>query len=178
MTNNLNNRSDSFKNEDKDLLVHEIKELFTKIVMRQLSEDDDEKQWILNNCKNPLLLKKLDNMTVIMLHVLDAVGRLEPVNSITISRDTNIPKGTVSKVIPKLISKDLISKSPLPNNKKEYLFRITPLGQELFLLHQGLHKAMETGINTFLTNYNTQELQLVIRMLTDFNNTSWPYNLR
>ncbi len=85
-------------------------------------------------------------MTLVMLHVLDAIGRLEPVNSITISKDTNIPKGTVTKIIPKLISKKFITKESLPNNKKEYLFRITPLGKELFNLHEVMHKENDIKI--------------------------------
>lgn len=173
MTDNLNNCYDSIDNEEKEVLVNDIKKLVSELLMRHASEDDDEKQWMLHNCNNPILLKQLGDINSIGLHILDAIGRLEPVNSITISKDTNIPKGTVSKIIPKLIAKEFIIKVPLPGNKKEYLFHITPFGKELFELHQELHKQTELGINRFLKKYDTKELQFVIRMLSDFADISW-----
>jgi len=62
-----------------------------------------------------------------MLHVLDAIGRLEPVNGIIISKQFGIPKGSVSKVTRKLAAKNLIITESIPNNKKEILFRMTAL---------------------------------------------------
>ncbi|WFR56690.1 winged helix DNA-binding protein [Anaerocolumna sp. AGMB13025] len=170
LTNRLENRFDSRK--DNDELISVIKNLVNEVLNKHASEDEEEKQWLLDNCQNPAVLKKLSDLTYIMLHVLDAIGRLEPVNSISISKDTGIPKGTVSKSIPKLLSKELITKVPLPNNKKEYVFHITPLGKEIFILHQTMHKKMESTLNNFLKQYNDTELQFIIRMLKDFANLS------
>jgi DNA-binding MarR family transcriptional regulator len=175
VTNNINDNYDSIDNNDKVELVNEVKMLFNKILIKHESEIDDEKRWILLNCNDPILLKKLDDMTIIMLHVLDAIGRLEHVNSITISKDTGIPKGTVSKIIPKLISKEFIIKEAIPNNKKESLFKITPLGKEVFYLHQAMHKKIETGANDFLKNYDIKDLQFIIRFLTDLNDLALLY---
>jgi DNA-binding MarR family transcriptional regulator len=143
------------------------------LIQKHASEDDDEKKWILHECKDPILLKHMNSMTGNMLHVLDAIGRLEPVNSIVISRDTGIPKGTVSKIIPKLISKKFIIKEGVPNNRKEFIFHITPLGKELFLLHQTLHKRAEVGIKSVLDKYKSQELSIFNRILEDFCKLSW-----
>jgi DNA-binding MarR family transcriptional regulator len=142
-------------------------------MQKHASEDDEEKKWILKECKDPFLLKHMISMTGTMLHVLDAIGRLEPVNSIVISRDTGIPKGTVSKIIPKLIGKKFITKEGLPNNKKEFIFYITPLGKELFILHQTLHNRTEIGIKSVLDKYKSQELSLFNRILEDFCKLSW-----
>ena len=78
------------------------------------------------------------------------------------------PKGTVSKIIPKLISKKFITKESLPNNKKEYLFRITPLGKEFFHLHEVMHKENYIRVNNFLIKYETRDLQFLMQMLMDF----------
>ncbi|CAH0119947.1 hypothetical protein PAE9249_02456 [Paenibacillus sp. CECT 9249] len=37
----------------------------------------------------------LKDITVTELHIADAIGRLEPVNGITVSKQSGIPKGTV-----------------------------------------------------------------------------------
>jgi DNA-binding MarR family transcriptional regulator len=163
----------STKSENKDILINEIRRLFSNAVARHASEDDDEKQWLLQNCNSAEVSSLLQELSGIGLHVLDAIGQFEPINSITISKKTGIPKGTVSKSIKKLSSKDLITKIPLPNNKKESLFHITPLGKELFELHQSLHKQMDLGINMFLKKYDAHELQFLIRFLKDFEEVTW-----
>ncbi len=154
---------------NKEELVMDIKNLVFEIFHQHSSELDEKKQWLLYKCNNPSLLSRIDDMTLVMLHVLDAIGRLEPVNSITISKDTSIPKGTVSKIIPKLISKKFIIKEALPNNKKEYIFRITSLGRELFELHQVMHRENDIKISSFLKKYETRDLQFLFQMLLDFN---------
>ena len=58
----------------------------------------------------------------------------------------------------------------MPNNKKEYLFRITPLGKELFNLHEVMHRENDIKIYKFLNKYKTQDLQFLIEMRLDFIN--------
>ena len=164
---------DQLHDNDKEMLHRQIMTNLYYLIQKHASEDDEEKKWILQECKDPILLKHMSSMTGNMLHVLDAVGRLEPVNSIVISRDTGIPKGTVSKIIPKLISKKFIIKEGVPNNKKESILQITPLGRELFLLHQTLHKRAEIGVKNVLDKYKSQELSTFNRILEDFCNLSW-----
>src|SRR5215469_10751602 len=42
------------------------------------------------------------------------------------------PRGTVSKITRSLVTSNLITQEALPKNKKEKVFRLTPLGKELF----------------------------------------------
>jgi DNA-binding MarR family transcriptional regulator len=107
------------------------------------------------------------------LCVLDAIGQLEPVNGITISKQFRIPKGSVSKATRRLIAKKLITRESLPNNKKEILFRLTPLGRELFHAHRAFDQQMERGFVQFLERYNTDELRLLVRVLHDAIETSF-----
>ena len=71
---------------------------------------------------NPLVVELLQDLTITTLRVLDAIGRLEPVNGITISEQFQNPKGTVYKITRRLLAKHLISTESLPQNKKEILF--------------------------------------------------------
>lgn len=154
--------------KEKVELVHEVKKQFNDLITMYSSGIEDEKYMVLSHVTNPLLQERISDMTIIMLHVLDAIGRLEPVNSITISKDTKIPKGTVSKIIPKLLSKEFIIKKALVDNKKEFIFTITSLGKELFLLHKMMHEETNKKINEFLVLYDYSELQFIIRLLNDF----------
>lgn len=143
------------------------------VLLGQISEklepgENEMKQWMIENFQNLQIVEILQDATLMTLRVLDAIGRLEPVNGITISKHSRIPKGSVSKITRRMIGQKLITKESLPDNKKEILFRTTPLGKELFLAHQAFDQKMENGFIKFLEQYEPQELDLVVRILQDF----------
>lgn len=157
--------------QDTKSVSEEIMSLFSKIGARFEAEDDDEKQWMIDHSSNPRIAEVLEDFTVMMLHVLDAIGQLEPVNGITISKHFDMQKGTISKSTRRLLAKKLIEKESLPNNKKEVLFRLTPLGRELFEVHRALHQQMGKGIIQFLQRYEPDKLEFLVGMLQDFLKT-------
>ncbi len=119
------------------------------------------------------MVELLQDATITTLRVLDAIGQLEPVNGITISEQFRIPKGTVSKITRRLLAKHLTSTESLPHNKKEILFRLTPLGRELFQVHRAFDEQMERGFIHFLQHYSADELQLLVRVLHDATEASF-----
>lgn len=165
---NIQNQS-----EEKEVLINEIRRLVTIAMEQHASAHDEEKKWILQYCNNTMIPELLHDISKIGLHVLAAIGKLEPINSITISKETGIPKGTVSKILKRLIAKELVIKTPLPDNKKEFLFHTTDLGKELFELHEALHGQIEACVYQVLRKYNADELQFIIRLLKDFGEVKW-----
>src|SRR5262249_48402835 len=129
--------------------------------------DNEMKDWMIQHFGNPMIVELLQNTTATMLRVLDAIGQFEPVNGITIARQYRIPKGTVSKTTRRLIAQKLITKESLPNNKKEVLFRTTPLGKELFHAHRAFDQQMEKGFIRLLQRYSGDELRFLVRLLND-----------
>lgn len=173
MTHTADNRAHLENKQDSAALIETIMGLVGQIKQRAEAEDDEERQWMVQNCGNPAAAELLQDMTLMELHVLDAVGQLEPVNGITISKHFGIFKGTVSKITRRLAAKNLIRKEFLPHNKKEILFKTTPLGKEIFHLHQALHRQMKIGVVQFLQKYDDQELQFLARALREALETSW-----
>ncbi|MEK4192241.1 MULTISPECIES: MarR family transcriptional regulator [Paenibacillus] len=167
----------SFENlPNKDILIKKLIEKIPQLQKRFQSEDDEEKEWLIQNCSNPLIIDFLQDSTVMMLHVIDAIGQLEPVNGTTISKQFGIPKGSVSKITRRLVQQEIIRTEFLPDNKKEVLFLTTPLGKEIFDLHLALHKQMNKGINRFLQRYNTDELLFIIQAFEDTLEASWVHS--
>jgi DNA-binding MarR family transcriptional regulator len=144
-------------------------------VTKRFDSDENESswQWFAQHTSNQLIVDLLRESTATTLRVLDAIGRLEPANGITISEQFHIPKGTVSKITRRLVAKDLITQESLPNNKKEILFRLTPLGKELFELHRAFDEQMERGFLSFLQRYTADELRLLARVLHDATEASF-----
>ncbi|BFT75167.1 MarR family winged helix-turn-helix transcriptional regulator [Paenibacillus sp. P36] len=160
-------------NKQKEPFVREIIASFTKLAQRVQENDDEEHQWLIQHCSNPALIDIIKEMTVMMLHVLDAVGKLEPVNGITISKRFDIPKGSVSKITKKLITLGLIQTESLPGNKKEIIYRTTSLGLELFHLHAQLDRHLEEHTFRVMDKYDADQLRFVSTFLQDLMQTSW-----
>ena len=153
--------------EETALLAGQVIALMAKATERFDPEDREEWQWLAQQSANPQIVELLRDMSLTTAHVINAIGLLEPVNGITISAQFRIPKGTVSKVTRRLIAQKLAISEYLPNNKKEILFRLTPLGRELFDVHRAFDGQMERGFNRFLQRYRPDELRLLIRVLED-----------
>jgi DNA-binding MarR family transcriptional regulator len=166
--------SDYAKNtKSTEPVIAEIMSLLSKVSEKFEPDNLGMKQWMIRNFNNPKITELLEDSTVMMLRVLDAIGRLEPVNGITISKQFRIPKGSVSKATRRLIAKKLIKAEARPNNKKEILYRTTPRGKELFQAHRAFDEQMEKGFVQFLQKYDQSELHFIVRILQDLQETSF-----
>jgi len=173
MTQLSDSNSSSVESSHKAQLIQELMGITAQLQTKFQSEDDEEKQWLTANSSNPEVLSFLQESTVMMLHVIDAIGRLEPVNGITISKQFGIPKGSVSKITRRLVEKGIIRTEYLPGNKKEVLFCMTPLAKEIFDLHQALHRQIDRGVHRFLQRYSEDELKFITQCLQDTLEASW-----
>ena len=154
-------------------LSTEVLALISRITERFESEEHEEWQWLARQSHDPQVVEILRDTTTMGLRIIDAIGRLEPVNGATISTQFRIPKGTVSKVTRRLVVRKLISLESLPNNRKEILFRLTPLGRELFEVHRAFDEQMERGFLQFLRRYDASELRLLVRVLREATEASF-----
>jgi Transcriptional regulators len=159
--------------KDSDIFIREIEELLFAATTRHQMNIEQEKQWLLQN-SSATISTIVKELSVVSFHVLDAIGKFQPINTINISNRAGIPRGTVSKNIKKLTASSLITKVPIPDNRKESVFYLTPLGKELFDLHQELHKQFDLAFYSFLRKYSTEELNFLTRFLKDFQDVTWP----
>src|SRR5262249_15996899 len=91
------------KNHDEsETLIAHILALLAQVTERFDSEEHEEWQWLAQHSHNPLVVELLRDSTTTTLRVLDAIGRSEPVNGITISEQFRIPRGTISKITRRL----------------------------------------------------------------------------
>src|SRR5579871_4368687 len=152
---------------DSDQLIGDILASLGQLSDRFSPDSGEMKQWITEHYPNPQILALLQETTLLTMRVINAIGHLEPVNGITVSRQYHIPKGTVSKTTRRLLAKKLITQEGLPNNKKEILFRLTPLGRELFEANRAFDAQMEQGFIHFMRRYSPDELAFVLRLVQD-----------
>jgi DNA-binding MarR family transcriptional regulator len=166
-----NQRSDA--TADMVALSAQIIALLGKLTDRFDSAENEEWRWLIAHSPSPLIVEILQDSTAMTLRVIDAIGRMEPVNGATLSERYHIPKGTVSKITRRLIAQELVGTERLPNNRKELLFRLTPLGRDLFDLHRMFDEQMERGFNRFLQRYDADALRLLIHVLREATEASF-----
>jgi DNA-binding MarR family transcriptional regulator len=99
------------------------------------------------------------------IHMIEAIGRHPDSNLTELSHILNITKGTASKTITKLVSKDLISKYQLEGNKKEVHFRLTELGQLAFEGHYRYHESRSADIDRDFDSYSPHEQKLILNFI-------------
>lgn len=161
---------------DRDAVVAlsaEALRLLGQVTARFDSDEHEEWRWIAQHSPDPQIVELLRDSTITALRVVDAIGRLEPVNGATIATQFHIPKGTVSKVTRRLIAQRLATSEPRPGNQKEILFRLTPLGRRLFSFHRRFDEQMERGFSQFLQRYGADDLRVLVRVLRDATEASF-----
>ncbi|MBW5448941.1 winged helix DNA-binding protein [Cohnella sp. CFH 77786] len=139
----------------------------------QAEGEDEERRWMMTNTSDVVVIDFLKEATVLMLHVVDAIGESEPVNGVTISKRFGIPRGSVSKITRRLAEQGIIQAESLPDNKKEVLFRLTPTGRQIFMLHQMLHAHIDGNVREFLGQYDLDQIRFLARCMKDMAEASW-----
>ncbi|GLX66537.1 MarR family transcriptional regulator [Paenibacillus glycanilyticus] len=158
----------------KEILLNEMLVQVGLIQKRFQSEgEDEEKRWMMAQTSDPKAVEFLKEATTVILHVVDAIGEMQPVNGIAISKHFGIPRGSISKLTRRLLEQEVIHSQSLPDNKKEVWFSLTPLGQTIFEVHKQLHAHMEQHIRRFLGKYNVEQMQFLVQCMKDTVQTSW-----
>ncbi|MDU4694585.1 MAG: MarR family transcriptional regulator [Paenibacillus sp.] len=157
----------------KDELIVQIMGMTDKLQRRFQSEGvDEERSWMLQQTDNPAVISFLKRATMMMLHVIDAIVALEPVNGIRIASHLGIPRGSVSKITRKLVQEHVIQMEYLPDNKKKIMFRTTSLGKEVSKVHLALHRHVNMNVHALLNRYTPEQLAFLAQVQSDILNTS------
>ncbi|WP_261303354.1 MarR family transcriptional regulator [Paenibacillus andongensis] len=154
-------------------LLREVFEAFTQFAMKIQQEDDEERAWLLGQCTDLQVQSVLRQMTPMMFHVLDAIGKLGRANGITLSSRFGIPKGTVSKLTKRLAAHGLIVTETIPGNKKELHFAITPQGETIYKLHERLDEQIQAGATRFMADYTQEQLTFLRDFMQKLTSTSF-----
>lgn len=77
------------------------------------------------------------------VHCIEYIGGNEDSNVTKLAESFYMTRGAISKMTKKLIKKGAIESYQKPENKKEIYFRLTEEGQEIYKVHEELHKEFE-----------------------------------
>ncbi|WP_019908833.1 MarR family transcriptional regulator [Paenibacillus sp. HW567] len=107
--------------------------------------------------------------SITAIHVIDCIGRHEPVNSTTIAEILDLSKASITKIGGRLLKDGLVNRTQKDDNKKESYFQLTPQGKKIFDLHAQLHEIEAQRFYRFVDKYSAAELQLIRKFLQEYN---------
>lgn len=135
--------------------------------MNDATENSYKRNWLADRVDDPMIICALDNLTMLSLHILQAVSVCQPIKAIDISRRLGVTRGSISKVAQKLLDYQLINKFKKADNRKEVYYCLTQRGKTLNEKHEELLFLMNQQVREKLTHYTEDELRIICRFFTD-----------
>jgi DNA-binding MarR family transcriptional regulator len=103
------------------------------------------------------------------IHTLQAIGKSTVINLTDLSLKLDVSKSAVSKFVKKLLDKGLITKSKLPDNKKEVVFSLTEKGHTAYNGHKKFKQETFIPIFNILSKLNSHEIDFLERFLGELS---------
>lgn len=113
-------------------------------------------------------LAQLHGMTSIpsnltSVHVIDCIGKHEPINNTSIAEKMDLSKASISKICNKLLEEGFVKRSQMMDNKKEIYFTLSPKGKKIFELHVAMHAMIEERFIASLNALSESEIQATLK---------------
>jgi DNA-binding MarR family transcriptional regulator len=77
------------------------------------------------------------------VHYIEYIGRNSDSNVTKLAECLYMTRGAISKMTKKLIKRGILESYQKPDNKKEIYFRLTEQGQDIYKVHEELHKEFQ-----------------------------------
>ncbi|HBZ10776.1 MAG TPA: MarR family transcriptional regulator [Bacillus bacterium] len=103
--------------------------------------------------------------TLTQLHIVATIKEKGMANNTSLSECLKLSKPAITKAVRKLLHHNILVKTKQEDNKKEVYYLLTESGEELALIHDRLHEQARNSYLRILDNFNTVELETIIRFL-------------
>lgn len=151
----------------KPALIADINDLLGA-VKDKFEDDEDgdaERDYMVERCPRRLQ-RTLQTLPTVALHLL---AHLEggPTGVVGLAARSGQLKGTVSKHVQRLVEAGLVTRTPVPGNRKEVELTLTDDGELVARVHGLMHVEMAAGVGDFLGRYAKADLEVVATVLRD-----------
>ena len=107
------------------------------------------------------------SITINEVHLIDLIGRNQPVNLVKLSELLEVSRSAVTQSVRRLTKKDLITFEFAPDNEKNKYLILSKKGVEVFNVHKEQQEYIEKTIFSVLRNYSEEDLQMVMKLMDD-----------
>lgn len=103
------------------------------------------------------------------MHCMHWIGLTDQPNVTKIAERMRMTRGAISKIVKKLIGKELVESYQVLENKKEIYFRLTATGRRLFDEHLKCHTQARCEKLALLQEFTAAEQDCILRFLSAIN---------
>lgn len=139
---------------DKEALLSEqVADLYNKL------------SW-LNRLK---LADQLKGMNPSEVHLIEAIEKYPELNMTGLAEHFYLTKGAVSKIVRKLVKKEMITGYHKPANKKEIFFKLTAKGRRVFAIHERLDQEFRDRDQVVYDEISDADFQKLLHFVELYN---------
>ncbi len=103
------------------------------------------------------------------VHCIEYIGRNSDSNVTKLAEAFYMTRGAISKMTKKLIKKGAIESYQRADNKKEIYFRLTEEGQEIYKVHEKLHKEFQDRDKSVFEHVTEEQFDLMLNFIEKYN---------
>jgi DNA-binding MarR family transcriptional regulator len=103
------------------------------------------------------------------VHCIEYIGRNVDSNVTKLAEPFYMTRGAISKMTKKLIKKGVIESYQKPDNKKEIYFRLTEQGQEIYKVHEELHKEFQERDKAVFEQVTEEQFDSMLSFVEKYN---------
>lgn len=118
---------------------------------------------ILNIEEKALVTDEFKDISVTDMHIIEAIGILEPRTMSEIARSLSVTMGTLTIGINGLVKKGYAERTRGQKDKRIVYASLTEKGKQAYVHHMRFHKDM---INSVIKDVNEEEAEILGRVLT------------
>ena len=103
------------------------------------------------------------------VHCMEYIGRNADSNVTKLAESFYMTSGAISKMARKLIKKGAIESYRKPDNKKEIYFRLTEKGQEIYKIHEEMHKEFRKRDKAVFDQVTEEQLESILGLVEKYS---------
>lgn len=103
------------------------------------------------------------------VHYIEFIGKNTESNVTKLAESFYMTRGAISKMAKKLIKKGVIESYQKPDNKKEIYFKLTKQGQEIYEVHEKLHKEFQERDKTVFEDITEKQFDNILNFIEKYS---------
>jgi len=103
------------------------------------------------------------------VHCIESIGKHADPNVTRIAESLYMTRGAITKLTKKLMEKGLIESYQKPDNKKEIYFKLTEQGQEIYDIHEELHKEFQERDQTVFEQVTEEQYDQMLIFMEQYS---------
>ena len=119
--------------------------------------------------ENYVQKERLKDYTPSEIHCIQFVGSNPNSNVTKLATAFHMTTGGITKLTKKLVQKNLLEAYKSSDNRKEIYFRLTPRGQEIYMIHEELNREFDERDKCIFSQLTERDYDYLLHFINLYN---------